>query len=344
MINGRILVIFFLTMLIFPAIGILKLNCVDRSRTCQLLAKEGRCDSTFVMAKCLVSCGICHQANGTFENDPIGVPDSDYASILNRQTELMAKMTQRIASGDHANSNEFPFFVSVTVVEFDGSKTCGGALIQDPSGYNEPYAVSAAHCVVLRDQSIASSRITVIAGVKSDNDWSKAVYYKVTNYIHHKEYKSETTARNSPDLVVLKLEKIEGTIDENFVSPIRITKLSEPTKNCRMIGAGMTSKGTVSKTVQSTVLDWFSHVSEYNWQTSEKSCVGDSGGPIICYEYDNNGQSSYALHGTIVGGSDKESCSKTPESHLSYFTKIGKFTDLITDFTTCNAKKICSRL
>lgn len=64
--------------------------------------------------------------------------------------------------------------------------------------------------------------------------------------------------------------------------------------------------------------------------------MGDSGSPIICDESEaGSGNSDYRLHGTIIGsnrGFDSP-CIATPETRLTYFTKIGKAQPIINEFT-----------
>jgi hypothetical protein len=58
----------------------------------------------------------------------------------------------------------------------------------------------------------------------------------VTHYEHPTTYDSRTNAWMAPDFVILRLEQTEGTVDTNYVNPIRITQLDAPTKNCWIVG------------------------------------------------------------------------------------------------------------
>jgi V8-like Glu-specific endopeptidase len=106
---------------------------------------------------------------------------------------------------------------------------------------------------------------------------------------------------------------------------------------------GMTPNGKTATNLQEVALTWYNEMSEFAWQTSPVTCPGDTGAPVLCYEYDDNGKSDYALHGVVVGGTHRQRCAPNLNSYVSFFTRIRKFDDLISKFTGCNHNKICSK-
>jgi secreted trypsin-like serine protease len=91
--------------------------------------------------------------------------------------------------------------------------------------------------------------------------------------------------------------------------------------------------GNFPTNVQTISLKWYDSISEFAWQTSPVTCPGDSGGPVICYEYSDVGDSNYALHGTVIGGTNGRKCADRLDTYVAFFTKVKKFNDLMERFT-----------
>lgn len=198
-------------------------------------------------------------------------------------TNAGLKRIKRIAGGDDAKPNEFPYQVSL---RYGGIHICGGALISDR------HVLSAAHCVCeLIDEPYED--LTVVTGSTKISRNGKVYGIKSINCHPKYQYGLERSWEN--DLVVIRLN---GSIKKGASqSPVRLPGSdSSKGEHAILTGWGRSDPhGLLHKILQKlavTVIDNEDCQARYNntilpsqlctfKRIGAGACKGDSGSPLV---------------------------------------------------------------
>lgn len=205
--------------------------------------------------------------------------------------EVHLNRVKRIAGGDDAKPNEFPYQVSL---RYGGVHICGGALITDR------HVLSAAHCLCELVEEPYEDLTVVTSSIKISRS-GKA--YGIKNVTCHPNYQYGLERSWENDLIVITLNESVRTGASQ--SPVRLPECDTGEgERAILTGWGRSDPhGLLHKTLQKlpvTVIDNESCQARYNSTVILPSqictfkgkgagaCKGDSGSPLV-------------VNGTLVG-------------------------------------------
>ena len=210
------------------------------------------------------------------------------------------KFQTRIVGGVEANPGEFPYIVSFQVNGF--GHFCGGSLI------DKDWVLTAAHCVS------GDKEATVVLGLHSQKDSSKAETIKSSRIIVHPSYNAE---KHDYDFALVQLSQ------RSSHAPIGLNRTPLDKLNGSMsttAGWGNTKEGGSSlpdllQKVDVPLVSREACSKSYPNQITERmvcagfqeggkdSCQGDSGGPLVVKDKNGN----HSLVGVVSWG---EGCAR----------------------------------
>ncbi len=189
---------------------------------------------------------------------------------------------QAIIGGEEADEGEFPFQVAL-VARSTRSQLCGGVFIA------RNWAMTAAHCV---DGGLDPDSIQVLAGTHDLSEGGE--YIDVKRIRIHPDFSADTLI--SSDMALLELDGDFMHPRIELLTPDRI-EMSAPGTIATVIGWGLTSIGgegsDVLKKLEAEIIsneECKTHLNEHILDTticagkqgsSESTCDGDSGGPLM---------------------------------------------------------------
>lgn len=203
---------------------------------------------------------------------------------------LLSLAQERIANGNNAAANQFPYQVSL---RNQGRHICGGSIIAQSK------ILSAAHCVTTKTGGrISPSRFEILAGVidrRSIRPSDGAVLTKVKNVIVHNRYNYRTI--NYDACVIITY----GTFDFSLpnIATIDLTKTLQIRANtdCVISGWGRNENGVSLNFLQYAIVQITARsqckarmrptrITQQMicalGRNNEDAQPGDSGGPMVC--------------------------------------------------------------
>ncbi|XP_068072736.2 duodenase-1 [Danio rerio] len=184
-----------------------------------------------------------------------------------------------IEDGTEAKPHSRPYMVSL---QYYGQHICGGFLI------TEEFVLTAAHCWKKCDI------LTVVVGTHDLREKNDCNSFKVTSYIPHPDYNSNTFEN---DIMLLKLNKNVGL--SNNIGLISLSKNRKSAKAdtlCSVAGWGTLwlNGPPIDRLREAETVIMCNAECEYRWGPYYKAskmicvyghggtCIGDSGGPLVC--------------------------------------------------------------
>ncbi|XP_051883967.1 chymotrypsin B-like [Pristis pectinata] len=205
----------------------------------------------------------------------------------------------RIVNGEDAVAGSWPWQVSMQ--QTNGFHFCGGSLI------NENWVVTAAHC------SVSTRHLVVVGEYNKCSQDAKAQFIPVAKAITHPRWNPKTINND------ITLVKLSSPVSFNsYISPVCLASAYEsfsPGKLCVTTGWGLTRPNAFGTPciLQQTSLPLLSNRQcEQYWgnmisdvmicagASGASSCMGDSGGPLICQE-----GGAWYLTGIVSWGSSR---------------------------------------
>ncbi|XP_012544501.2 phenoloxidase-activating factor 3 [Bombyx mori] len=210
----------------------------------------------------------------------------------------------RIIGGTNANLGQFPWIVRIGYLEDGGNGEllwqCGGALV------NEHYVVTAAHCVMSKEEEITPTMIRLGEhNIRNNPDCELSVCAPPVQDIKVKKWRTHPSF-NKPayhnDIAVIELEK--PAVLNGYVAPICLPKTMEQRSEFRVgeimvtAGWGKTNLTTDENadTLQVVTLpivkpELCNELGKYfkisisevcaGTERNKDACTGDSGGPLM---------------------------------------------------------------
>ena len=250
--------------------------------------------------------------------------DEDYNKLV-AQLGIFDPVTLKLAGGNVANTNSFPWHALINVITDGVEKVCSGALIE------RNWIVTAAHCLVTFDS------IEVVLGendrIIPDRTEQKFLADKV---ILHPEYRRDDVD-HVHDLGLIKLTDLASMNDA--VSAVCLNDiLPEKDDICILTGFGYTedqnNNSIKLRQGQMTLVGHDECQAQWGNFTISKNaicagafnepsaCKGDSGGPLACLSSNGN----WFLRGVTSWGSN---ICKSEGSKPTVFTAISYYADWI---------------
>ncbi|KAG6443068.1 collagenase [Manduca sexta] len=217
----------------------------------------------------------------------------------------------RIVSGWEAEEAQFPYQLSMRMVNATGGVTACGATI-----IHSEWGLTAAHCT--------AGRISIVIRAGTVNVTRPGLIFETTNYINHPWYNEDFPTVVQPhDIGLLKFERVLKF--NNFIQPIRIHNSADKNRNYEghvmtATGWGRTwTGGSSPENMNWVYLLGVSHetcLEAFRWSpiiqpsticaayfnvTSQSTCQGDSGGGLTVV--DDDGVISQVGVSSFVSGS-----------------------------------------
>ncbi|BFZ14226.1 hypothetical protein BsWGS_17265 [Bradybaena similaris] len=235
----------------------------------------------------------------------------------------------KIVGGTQTVIEKYPWQVSIQYRDYH---TCGGTIISDR------WVLTAAHCILERQQPIAINQFTVVAGSTNQESFSfVANYYTSVQIITHPQYLKNV--RN--DLALIKVNKAFD-FTGRLKKPICLPNSGEvfTGQNCVATGWGATTgvealqhsmmylREVNLPIVSRTTCQYYVGSLDSNnicaglTTGGIDTCQGDSGGPLVC----KNSQGVWKQAGIVSYG---RGCA---EAHtFGVYTEVAKFKSWIQD-------------
>lgn len=223
---------------------------------------------------------------------------------------------KKVVGGYQVQINQFPYLVSISPTRRQDSHTdclCGGTII------DIQWVVTAGHCVVFDNHNATNKPYTLSILAGSTNcfqyDQSKVQFVRIKKLFLHPQYNLEDSLQKSSshnDIALLYLER-PLSLGEN----VKMVKLATPsllkmlppekvfTKACQAMGWGFQEenidvtppelfttrltlidmKECIRLTKQFFVFEPDKMLCTLDKKSETDVCTGDSGGPLICDDY-----------------------------------------------------------
>jgi len=233
--------------------------------------------------------------------NPVPSPDATFGFTLPNIPVGNFDPSKRVTGGSDASAGEFPFMVSMQITPMSGAKyhNCGGVIV-DPT-----HIVTAGHCVVGKDLR----SMEIVAGAHNVKDANEATQQRVQvkRLVYHPNYNGATISHDSAIITLASPLTYNAR-----VAPLRLAPLNhEPTGSCVTFGWGNSNPtggqpAIVPDALQKVTLDIVDRdtcrslynginyvdqtmicARDANSSANKGSCNGDSGGPMLCTDYDS---------------------------------------------------------
>ncbi|XP_069820843.1 mast cell protease 1A-like [Dendropsophus ebraccatus] len=198
----------------------------------------------------------------------------------------------RIINGHEAEANSRPYMAYIKIQNRTHETICGGTLI------TEDWVLTAAHCTMLK------GRATVILGAHLSGLYARERGRQILSVMQYVTYPKYNNKTYNNDIQLMKLSRTAklGQKVKRFPIPTTFEDVDEGTV-CETAGWGETEKKEDAKRLMeiyvSTITRKECQIRFKNEQTpdleitenqictsvgpgGEDTCVGDSGGPLIC--------------------------------------------------------------
>ncbi|KPI99023.1 Collagenase [Papilio xuthus] len=208
--------------------------------------------------------------------------------------ENILRSQNRIVSGWEAEEGQFPYQISLRMVNLDGRVNgCGGTIIHPEWG------LTAAHCT--------ATRVTIVIRAGTVNLTRPESIFETTTYYNHPQYIEALQSVVQPhDIGLLKFNRVLQFTDR--IQPVRLQSSFDANKDysdVRLQASGWGRTWTSGESPEnlnwvylrgvsnafcrglygSIVIDSTICASGYN-VTSQSTCQGDSGGPLLVEDVD----------------------------------------------------------
>jgi len=245
-------------------------------------------------------------------------PGSCYCGVTNNGGSTAAEWGDRIVGGDKTMAGEYPWQGSLLYKGVISNHFCGGTLVSDR------HVVTAAHCT----QDLDADEIGVAIGYTNLNQSisDRASFIKDVKMIKdHPNYRGEVTHYEF-DISVLELAEPIDLTSHPHIKPICLPNVITGRESTTgwyagdtavVSGWGLTDfyNGTYPKHLQDVAVKILpkgecGKLTEYiresqlcagHNQDGKDACSGDSGGPLMCRDEDNN--MAVTLVGVVSAGS-----------------------------------------
>lgn len=241
---------------------------------------------------------------------------------MQRILEHRLKFEPKIVNGREANSNAYPWAVSIAYYDTSGQlqSYCGASLIA------EKWLITAAHC------DVYSSDVAIIG--RHNLSTNNGKIYKIKRFIPHHSY-NKTNSDNDIGLIELD-STVENTPTIKLANQDNSTRDGD---NVTVIGWGRLSEGgSTSETLREVTIPLVSRnacISSYPNLTEnmicagekeggKDSCQGDSGGPLLIKKEEEWKQIGIVSFGT--------GCARA--SYYGVYTRVENYTNWINALTT----------
>ena len=277
---------------------------------------------------------------------------------------LLTRVKPQVKKGRDAGEGEIPYQVSLkrhagrslwaqNLLQFQHEVFCGGSLI------NTRWVLSAAHCLETKHVFVDVYKVTAgsIYARKRNNDHHRKIAYSREFFVHEGyRDRKQMWSEERRDLGLLHLDR-EIAYDD-WIQPAVLSHFESDPKigwNCRTSGWGTCAMATVNGAAQQLKPDVMQvgedmsavdgrHCYNYNAFNDDNyenllcyadtrttdvefqsSCVGDSGGPVVCRR-SKSVQFGNVVHGVVscggefrsAGGAGQPCVAAVPSAHVEW--------------------------